>query len=192
MTNLTKKAIAASVIKLLEKKPLEKITIKEITDDCGMTRNTFYYHFQDIYDLCSWIFAVQADEITARYRQGDSELGKMFREALDYLYDHKRMIRHVYDSINREDLSSYLKQVIYGHAVDLIEPYAKEMAVSKEAEELVAEFYQNAFVGKVLQWISNDMDLAPEKLAKMCECIFRGTVRGALQSSQEVTEILNN
>ena len=57
MANLTKKAIAASVIRLLEKKPIDKITIREITDDCGMTRNTFYYHFQDIYDLCSWIFA---------------------------------------------------------------------------------------------------------------------------------------
>ena len=45
MANLTKKAIAASVTRLLEKKPIDKITIREITDDCGMTRNTFYYHF---------------------------------------------------------------------------------------------------------------------------------------------------
>ena len=99
MANLTKKAIAVSVTRLLEKKPLDKITIREITDDCGMTRNTFYYHFQDIYDLCSWIFAAQAEELIGRYKKDDSGLGDMFVEGLEYLYENKRMIRHVYDSV---------------------------------------------------------------------------------------------
>lgn len=73
MANLTKKALAASVMKLLESKPLDKITIKDITDECGVTRNTFYYHFQDIYDLCSWIFISRAEEIMNAHR--DEEHG---------------------------------------------------------------------------------------------------------------------
>lgn len=192
MANLTKKAIAASVTRLLEKKPIDKITIREITDDCGMTRNTFYYHFQDIYDLCSWIFAAQAEELIGRYKKDDSGLGEMFVEGLEYLYGNKRMIRHVYDSISRGDLFLYLVQVISKYAMEIIELYAEDMPVSEEAVKLTAEFYQHAFVARVLQWISDDMDLAPDKLAMVCECMFRGTVKGALESAQKVAENLEN
>lgn len=51
MSQTTKKAIAASLKKLLTKKPLSKITINDIVEDCGITRQTFDYHFADIYDL---------------------------------------------------------------------------------------------------------------------------------------------
>lgn len=192
MANLTKKAIAASVTRLLEKKPLDKITIREITDDCGMTRNTFYYHFQDIYDLCSWIFAAQAEELIGRYKKKDSGLEGMFVEGLEYLYENKRMIKHIYDSISRRDLSMYLIQVISKYAMEIIGLYADNMELSEAAIKITAEFYQHAFVARVLQWISDDMDLAPEKLAMMCECMFRGTMKGALESAQKVAENLEN
>ena len=55
MSLLTEKALAASLKKLLEKKTLDKITVKDITDDCGVNRQTFYYHFHDVYDLVEWI-----------------------------------------------------------------------------------------------------------------------------------------
>ncbi len=63
MSNLTKRALEASLKKLLLKKPLDKITISDIADDCGMNRMTFYYHFQDIYDLIDWSFAEEAEKI---------------------------------------------------------------------------------------------------------------------------------
>ena len=47
--SFTKKAIMDSFLHLLEKKPLDKITVRDIVDDCGINRNTFYYYFQDIY-----------------------------------------------------------------------------------------------------------------------------------------------
>ena len=65
MSNLTKRALEASLKKLLLKKPLDKITISDIADDCGMNRMTFYYHFQDIYDLIAWSFDEDAEKILA-------------------------------------------------------------------------------------------------------------------------------
>lgn len=55
MSNITKKAIAASLKNLLKEKKLNKITVQDIADDCGINRQTFYYHFQDVYDLVEWI-----------------------------------------------------------------------------------------------------------------------------------------
>ena len=54
MSQTTKRALAQSLKKLLQTKPLSKITINDIAEDCGVSRMTFYYHFKDIYDLVEW------------------------------------------------------------------------------------------------------------------------------------------
>lgn len=54
MSQITKRAIEQSLKNLLLKKPLTKITINDIAEDCGINRMTFYYHFKDIYDLVEW------------------------------------------------------------------------------------------------------------------------------------------
>lgn len=55
MSNTTKRALEASLKKLLLQKPLDKITIQDLTTDCGISRMAFYYHFKDIYDLVEWV-----------------------------------------------------------------------------------------------------------------------------------------
>ena len=54
--NITKKAFAEAIKHLLTKKPLTKISVKDITEHCNISRNTFYYHFRDKYELINWIF----------------------------------------------------------------------------------------------------------------------------------------
>lgn len=187
MANITKKALAASVSTLLNKKPLDKITIKDITDECGVTRNTFYYHFRDIYDLCSWIFIEQAEEILSTYSDEESwECG--FLAGLNYLYDNKKMIYNVYVSVSKNELSRYLYRVSEKYALQLVKLQAKDMKVSDEAKKTTADFYINAFAGCLLQWVEEGMDTEPEKLAALCNSIFKGTVRNALLSAEKVIE----
>ena len=66
MSQITKNALAASLKKLLSKKELSKITITNITEECGVNRQTFYYHFKDIYDLLEWIFTNESIEIKSK------------------------------------------------------------------------------------------------------------------------------
>ena len=54
MSNTTKQGLEASIKRMMLKKPLDKITIRDITEDCGVGRMAFYYHFKDIYDLVEW------------------------------------------------------------------------------------------------------------------------------------------
>ena len=51
MPKFTKTAIMQSFVKLLDSTPFDRITVKDIVDDCGVNRNTFYYNFEDIYAL---------------------------------------------------------------------------------------------------------------------------------------------
>ena len=68
MANLTERAMAQALSKLLETRTLDKITIRDITDECGLTRNTFYYHFHDVYELMGWFFEQKTNEIMDQYR----------------------------------------------------------------------------------------------------------------------------
>ena len=185
MADLTKKALAASVMKLLDSRPLDKITIKDITDECGLTRNTFYYHFQDIYDLCSWIFISRAEEIINSHKN-EEQWKEGFLTGLEYLYEHKRMIYHVRKSISKEELDRYLDEVVGKYTLKFVKVKAGELNVCEDAQKTIAEFYKNAFVGKVLQWIDEGMDTPPEKLAALCDSIFRKTAEHALLSADEV------
>ena len=65
MSQITKQALANSLQNLLKKNPLDKITVKELVEDCGVNRQTFYYHFQDIYDLLDWVFTREAEDAIA-------------------------------------------------------------------------------------------------------------------------------
>ena len=62
--NITKRAIQEAFLAVLNEKPLGKITVKDITDRCGINRNTFYYHYQDIPALLEEICQNQVEDIS--------------------------------------------------------------------------------------------------------------------------------
>ena len=66
-SQLTRRAIAESLIKLLNDKPLDKITVKNVVEECGINRNTFYYHYRDIYDLVEDILNHEAEKVIKEY-----------------------------------------------------------------------------------------------------------------------------
>ena len=61
MTN-TKDQLAAALKTILAVKPIERITIRDIVEICGVNRQTFYYHFEDVYDLLEYVFESDADK----------------------------------------------------------------------------------------------------------------------------------
>ena len=113
MTNITKKALEASLKKMMLKKPLDKITIRDITDDCGISRMTFYYHFQDIYDLIEWACvedataALQGKKTYDTWHEG---LVQIFEAVLE----NKAFILNAYRCISREQMENFLFSVTYG------------------------------------------------------------------------------
>ena len=101
MSQTTKRALEASFKKLLLEKPLNKITINDITEDCGVNRMTFYYHFKDIYDLVDWILAEDAAK-AMEGRRGFGTWSEAYLDVLRQLQDNKTLVLNVYRSVGRE------------------------------------------------------------------------------------------
>ena len=97
VSQTTKRALEASLKKLLLEKPLNKITINDITEDCGVNRMTFYYHFKDIYDLVDWILAEDAAK-AMEGRRGFGTWSEAYLDVLHQLQDNKTLVLNVYRS----------------------------------------------------------------------------------------------
>lgn len=187
MSELTKRALSMALGDLLEERPMDKITIKNITDRCGLTRNTFYYHFEDIYDLLRWEFERQSASIAEEIEENCS--AEAFLHGLGYLYSHKKAIYHIYNSISRSSLDKYIRDIASKYAAEIVAKLLGSHDDDPRVRAIVADFYTSAFIGAVEQWLASSMEQAPETLAILCEEMLTGTISSAASSAKRV--ILN-
>ncbi len=180
MSQLTKKAIKASFVKLLNERSLDKITVKDIVEDCGINRNTFYYYYQDIYALLEEVFLDETQEVLeGEYRAESWQEGII--HAVDFALANKKAVFHVYNSRSKDELSKYLDKTIGWVVRQYVENQKQGLCVDEEDVRLVTLFYQKAIMGILLDWVEKGMKVDPvESLHKLGE-LFEGNVRLILE-----------
>lgn len=161
MPSFTKKAIFESFLALAAKKPLEKITVRDIVDHCGINRNTFYYHFQDIYAVFEGICDIGLS--FARRDLATSEmLSDLFLNLTEYASRYRRATENLFASLGRDGIERYTA----GKLDELIlHTASRELPHSKERElRLVAAFIRHAFLGLFADYIHHPDRLEPSEL----------------------------
>ena len=183
MTNDTKYALEASLKKFLLKKPIDKITIRDLTDDCGISRMAFYYHFKDIYDLVEW----SCIEDASRALQGKKTYDT-WQEGLQQIFEavleNKPFILNVYRSVKREQVENYLYSLTYQLIEGVVEEQSENLMVTEEQKKFIADFYKYSFVGVMLDWIKRGMKEAPEEIANMVCVTMHGNVGNSLRNME--------
>ena len=177
MSQTTKRAIEASLKHLLLKKPLDKITINDIAEDCGISRMTFYYHFTDMHHLLSWIILDEIHQLlldTNIYPEGCIRL--LYKMKEDQIY-----IMNVYHSLHQEEFQSYLFPMIQGLFKMKIEEEAQEISIKESDKEFIARFYSYCIVGLLIDWMKDDMKESPELLSDKMNEIMDGCIKRALK-----------
>lgn len=181
MAQMTKRALEASLKNLLLQKPLNKITINDITEDCGISRMTFYYHFKDIYDLVEWSCvedAAHALEGKKTYDTWQEGLLNIFH----VVQANKPFVTNVYSSVGRERVEQYLKPLVHSLVLCVIEEKSAGMAVSEADKSFIAYFYEHAFIGIMLDWISDNMKSDPEIIVERTSKLIQGNIIRALNA----------
>lgn len=156
MPNFTKNAIKASFIKLLEERPLNKITIKDIVADCGINRNSFYYHFQDIPSLIEEIVREDTDKIISRYPTVSS-FEECLKISVKSVLEHKKAIYHIYNSVNRDIFERYLWNECEYLVSTYISSAFSEYRVSESDRKIIIRFYKCEIFGQVSDWLENGL-----------------------------------
>ena len=162
MSDLTKQALIASFKKLLETEPFDKITISDITNDCGLSRQTFYYHFRDIFDMIRWIYNSESlNEIGGRGGYGTWQ--DKIRELFDYTLNNKSLILGTFNSKCRNDLVGYYMDVSIRKISDIVE-MKSDGDIAEKDKKFIASVYAYAFVGIMVDWISDGMKEPSEEM----------------------------
>lgn len=184
MAQFTERAIRESFVKLLNERPLDKITVKDITEDCGVTRNTFYYHFPDVLTLLRQILQVEIDKVMEGTVENLS-WEDSFIQGAQFALENKRLIYHIYNSIAREEIERYLNSVAGEVMRRYVERAAADLRVSAQDKELIASFYSAALVGMILDWLNTAMKNDPVLLIKRLGVMLEGNIQTALKRVEE-------
>lgn len=187
MPNATKAALEESLKRLLLKKPLDKITITDITTDCGISRMAFYYHFKDIYDLVEWSCVEDGTKALQGKKTYDSwteGLTQIFEAVLE----NKPFIMNVYRNVDRERMERYLYHLTYDLIVGVVQEKSKDLDISGEDKKFIANFYKYGFVGIMLEWIQEGMKEDIEELVNKMSLTLHNTVTTSIRNFQKNSE----
>lgn len=181
MSNTTKQALEASLKRMLLKKPLDKITIRDITEDCGISRMAFYYHFRDIYDLVEWACiedASQALQGKKTYDTWQEGLLQIFEAVLE----NKPFILNAYRCISRDQMENFLFKLTYGLIRGVVDEKSQGVEIGEEDKAFIAEFYKYSFVGIMLDWIKQGMHGDYKTIVQKVSITMQGNVSNSIRN----------
>lgn len=169
MANFTKTAIQNSFIKLLDEKPVKDITVMDIVNDCGVSRNTFYYHFQDVPELVESIAREDADSII----RSNPEIGSVedcVDAIINYFLHNRKAVLHLYKSMNRSVFEQYHWRVCEYAVTEYTDRAMKNASVSPEDRTAIIEYMKSVCFGVVTSWLESGLSENVHRyIRRICE-----------------------
>ena len=184
MSTLTKYALLNAFTDLLQKKPFNQITIKEITDACGIARMTFYYHFEDIYDMLNWAIEMKLQKAVDLNFTYDSWT-KGYENVFNIILEEKQFFLKVFPSIDRHRVELYLRKIADRYAKQVAEEKSKLLGISlsEHAKTFVAELYGSLMVTQLIRWLDEGMKAPHERLVANFSTLLRGSLESILKQA---------
>ena len=157
MALLTQKAILTAFSQMLEETPFDKITVSALVRRAGVSPNTFYYHYHDIYELLEvWFRAVLRS--LADFDAPDFSWEDATRALLRLFQAHPKTVYHVYDSLSRDRLERYLFSYADDTFHQRVSRHAEGRGLTDEQLGQIASFCRCAYVGFLTQFLWNRME----------------------------------
>jgi len=179
-TEYTKQLLTNSLKKLMAQKPLNKISIREICEGCGVNRQTFYYHFGDIYEQVKWMYEQEAISLL-RKNEGFLIWQDGLLQLFHYIDDNRAVCMCALKSLGRE----HLKQFFHKDVHDIIQKAVCTAnnalpVVPKKHEDFLIEFYTAAIVGLLENWFLGDIMETPEEIIENLDRVIKNQMSGEL------------
>lgn len=178
----TRQMLVDGLVRLLETKDLNKITIQNITDEAALTRATFYLHYQDKVDFLNRSMLEIMDELVEYVQQGNqlsltSDAVSSFERLFEFISQHRRYFRVMMSDRGIPGFSYRVQQVVkesvYGHLIGEVETNIRL------PKEIVMSYITGAHISVIRTWLENDMIQSPKYMAKTLTAM---TIEGVLPS----------
>lgn len=177
----TKKLLADALKKAMKSKPFSKITVSELIRECGVNRKTFYYHFQDIYDLLKWMLDEEAVQVV-RHFDLLTDYESAIRFVMDYTEQNDYLVSCATDPVGREEIKRFFYQDFTDIVLSVIDGAALRTGVTPEPElkAYAARFYTNALASMLIEWLLDRNTLDREQTARHLTYTVGAAINGML------------
>ncbi len=175
MSKLAKQALLQAFGELLEEKPFNKITITDITARCGLNRMTFYYHFDNIYELMIWGLEMQMHEASkdcVNYENWKIGYLRIFHFALD----RQKYIKKIFQTIKQEHLEHYLNKIAERMVISVIDDKIGDKVIDEDDRIFTAQICSHVLIGTLVSWVSRGMKEDPEIMVKRTGRLLDGMI----------------
>jgi len=179
-SQITKRILAQSIKELMQKTPLSKISVGDISEHCGVNRNTFYYHFRDKYELINWIYYTETLEQMNAFSDPEHWEEGLCNLCL-YMQRNKEFYINAIGCLGQNSFAEYLRNFYFNLLITCIEELKGDFPMEKEDTALMARFFTYAFVGLILEWAENGMKDDPVAYANRLKGIFDGILNDKIK-----------
>lgn len=190
MAKFTKMAIVNTFVKILNEKPLSKITVKEIIEACEISRNTFYYYFEDIYNLVDYLFKKEIEKLQEITDTSDS-LQEEAEIVLKFLIENKIALKHIYQSVKKDQIELYLFKALDKAMFDFVKNHFKDADVSESDIHFLARYHKYALTGFITDWLASDGDEELKDLINRLSALSEEGITTHLQTSIAISKQKN-
>ena len=171
--NLTKKALSQALKTLMASIPFEKITINDVAQEAGVSRNTFYYHFSDINKLLEWTFDNEIVKGLESYEDLNTWKDGLL-SVLNYTEENRNFCLNTFHSINRDRLEIFLYNITYHMLVSIMDQSYDETLLNPTLKNDIADFYGRAIVAQVTHWLITRLEEPKAVLIDRIESVTKG------------------
>lgn len=179
----TRKLILETFIDELNQEPLNKITVTALCKECKINRNTFYYYFDDIYGVLTEIFEEHVKQVVLEMDETES-FEESFSKAISFVLNNKKLVNHVYYSLKKDELESYLYRISSEVVKRYITNQASMMEVRKDDMDLLCNFYSCALTEMIMRWIQTGLNVDAEADLRRLAYLLDGNLRRSLLRSK--------
>lgn len=179
MTYHTKKALGQALCDLLAKRTLDKITVKDIVEACGFNRQTFYYHFHDVYDLLEWVFEDSITNMLDKEENYD-DWSRCIDLITEKMMEDRKVILNAYHSVSHEAVSRFIRRWIHPFVRYVVEQKAEGLNVAEEDKEFVANMFTMATTGFFTEWVEDQLSQDKLNNVERIKAVLDGSVESIL------------
>lgn len=180
----TRQALCNSLKKKMAVKPLDKITVREIAEDCGMSRQTFYYHFEDIYDQLKWMLNQEVFYLL-RARASMSLWQDGLLQLLHYLEQNRAVYLCAIKSMGHEHLKQFFYDDVYGICKMIVDSFREEFEITDDYADFLNHYLTLSFSGLAESWILGEINRTPEEILQLIQTIVDDQLYGMRARSKK-------
>lgn len=184
MSKFTRQAIMYSMLKLLQEKSIDKITVKDICEMCEINRNTFYYYYSDIYQVLEELIRTETEK-SLKEKQENHSFYEDCLKKYHLILEYKKAVYHLYNSKNRDLILKYLYDITENYMEKYVLKEVEGKNLSAEDIQFIVDFYSNSMIGSILRWMQRGMMEKQENLIYRLSVSYQATIKALIAQIEE-------